>query len=164
MNCKYRKNIYKWVDGELKGASRNELENHLKLCVNCRKEFELIKKLNVIIRTSVSSIEPSPNFEGRFWQKVLEREKAPWLAKVLRGVESHIPVPNFAQALAVLLVALIIGGAGGVVSAMNTVMPERLEGAQTSVQYLSGFQEFKGIPSSSVTVSYLKAVEERNFR
>src|SRR3989338_1156917 len=125
MNCEYRKNIYKLVDDELKGASRDRLETHLKDCAICQKEVELIKRLNGLILTSAPPIEPSANFEGRFWQKVLQREKESWLVKVLRGIESHIPAPNFAQALAVLLVALIIGSTGGVVSAMITVTPEQ---------------------------------------
>lgn len=162
MNCKYQKNIHKWIDGELEGSQQREINSHLKLCAICQSEVKSLEKLNGLIRTSVSSIEPSLNFEGRFWQKVLEREKESWLAKVLRGLDSLIPVPNFAQVLTILLMALFIGGTGGFVATANTILPEQMQGKRESVKYLSGFQEFKGIPSSSVAASYLKVVERNS--
>lgn len=161
MNCKYQINIHKWMDGELEGLRQHEFDSHLKLCANCQVEVKQIEKLNGLIRTSAPSMEASLNFEGRFWQKVLEREKESWLAKVLRGLDSLIPVPNFAQVLTILLMALFIGGTGGFVATANTILPEQMQGKRESVKYLSGFQEFAGVPSSSVAASYLRTVSER---
>ena len=114
-------------------------------------------KLDKLLKESFSTIEPSKDFERVFWQKILERQKEPWFVRVLKDIESYIPFPTPSQAVAFLLVALLIGGTGGVVSAMN--VPTSLEAKRTSVQYLSGFHEFKGIPSFSVTATYLKTIE-----
>lgn len=161
MNCKYQKNINKWVDGELEGSLQREIESHVKSCMSCQKEVELLEKLNGLIRINAPSIEPSLNFEGQFWQKVLGREKESWLAKVLRGLDSLIPTPSFAQVFAIFLMALFIGGTGGFVATANTISPEQMQAKKASVKYLSGFQEFAGIPSTSVAASYLRGASER---
>ncbi len=161
MNCKYQKNIYQWTDGELKAAERLEFEKHLSACLICQKEVQALQSLNLLIRTNAVSIDPSLNFDGIFWQKVLQRENESWLAKVLRGLDSLIPVPNFAQVLTILLMALFIGGTGGFVATASTILPEQMQGKRESVKYLSGFQEFAGVPSASVAASYLRTVSER---
>ena len=114
-------------------------------------------KLDKLLKESFSPIEPSKDFERVFWQKILERQKEPWFVRVLKDLESLVPFPTPSQAVAFLLVAFFIGGTGGVVSAMN--VPTSLKAKRTSVQYLSGFHEFKGIPSSSVAGAYLKTIE-----
>lgn len=122
---------------------------------------DLYKWIDGALKTAPIPIELSETFEADFWKKVYARQEELWFIKLLREIESHIPTPSFAQAFAVLLIALLIGGTGGAVSVMNTITPQKIETQQTSIKYLSGFQEFKGIPSSSVAASYLKAVEER---
>ena len=114
-------------------------------------------KLDKLLKESFSTIEPSRDFERVFWQKIFERQKEPWLVRVLKDLEAFIPFPAPSQAVAFVLVAFLIGGTGGVVSAMN--VPTSLEAKRTSVQYLSGFHEFKGIPSSSVAATYLKTID-----
>ena len=161
MNCKHQKNIYRWADGELKDAGRPEFEKHLSACLICQKEVQALQKLNLFIRTNVVSIEPSPNFDGIFWQKVLQREKESWLSRALHRLDSLIPTPNFAQAFAILFMALFIGGTGGFVATANTFTPEQMQVRKASVKYLSGFQEFAGIPSTSVAASYLRGSSER---
>ena len=115
-------------------------------------------KLDKLLKESFSTIEPSKDFERVFWQKILERQKEPWFVRVLKDLESFIPFPTPVQAMAFVLTAFLIGGTGGVVSAMN--VPTSLEAKRTSVQYLSGFHEFKGIPSSSVAATYLKTIDD----
>ena len=91
----------------------------------------------LILKAAPSRIEPSAYFESRFWQKVSE-------PKTIRLFD-WIPVPCFAQAAAAIIVAVIIGGAGGAVSAMNT-------------------PEIKGISSSSVASNYLKLIGSENLK
>lgn len=126
-----------------------------------RNKKDIDKWIDDVLKTAPIPIELSETFEASFWKKVYAREQKFWFTKLLRDIESHIPIPTFAQAFAVLLIALLIGGTGGVVSAMNTINPQTLENERTSIKYLSGFHEFQGIPSSSVAASYMKAVEER---
>ena len=113
-------------------------------------------KLDKLLKESFSTMEPSKDFERMFWQKILERQKEPWFVRVLKDLESLVPFPTLSQTAAFVLTAFLIGGTGGVVSAMNA--PASLDAKRTSVQYLSGFREFKGIPSSSVAGAYLKTM------
>lgn len=164
MNCgSVRKNIYKWIGGRLEREKNKDFKSHLLECAGCQREVQSAKRLENLLRAGGYSIEPSPQFEADFWKKVFAREREPWLSRLLRDFESLVPVPNFSQAFAVLLIALFVGGAGGVVSAMNTLTPEGVESGRASIQYLSGFREFKGIPSSSVSAAYLRTTEERTF-
>ena len=163
MKCKWTvRKIYQWLDGELKNARKVAFESHLTGCVTCSKEIELARTFCKSLRAANTHIEPSPGFEATFWKKIYAREHESWLSKLLKDIESLVPVPTFSQAFAIFLIALLVGGTGGVVSAMNIITPARLEGEVTSVKYLSGFHEFQGLPSSSVAATYLKVVRERN--
>lgn len=42
---KYKMLINKWIDGEISGSEKAELERHLQTCRNCRNEFEKFQKL-----------------------------------------------------------------------------------------------------------------------
>ena len=116
-----------------------------------------------MLRAGAEAVEPSPDFEANFWQKVFALEKEPWSSRLFRELESLVPVPSLAESFAVLLIALLIGGAGGAFSAVNTLTPERLQAERASVRYLSGFSEFKGLPSPSLAAAYLETGEERVF-
>lgn len=160
MNCgSVKKYLSSWVDGELKTSENRGFEEHLASCASCQREEESLKAFSGLLRMSAERIEPSFDFESRFWKKAFEREKEPWLVRILKDFESLIPVPSLGQVFAVLTLALFIGGASGVVSATNTLTPDRIQGSKESVQYLSGFREFGGIPSPSVAGAYLKTVQ-----
>ena len=155
------------------GIQEKDLLAHVEGCLGCRKETKSIQRLNGLLEGFFSPVEPSKDFERVFWRKILERsatkapadssfgeQKEPWFVRVLKDIESLVPLPTPSRAAAFLLVAFLIGGTGGVVSAMN--VPTSLEAKRTSVQYLSGFHEFKGIPSSSVAATYLKTIESED--
>ena len=111
---------------------------------------------------SAPAIEPSREFDNRFWSRVIEHQRQPWLLRLLKDLEFLIPTPNFSQAFAVLVIAFVIGGTGGFFSAFQTLRtPEQVQAQRISVQYLSGFGEFKGVPSTSVAGTYLRTTEER---
>jgi anti-sigma factor RsiW len=156
MNCKYKINIHKWIDGELERSRQREFESHAKLCAICQGEVKSLQKLNGLIRTSAPSIEPSLNFEGRFWQKVLSRKKESLFTRVLRNLENLIPIPNFAQAVAALVIAFLVGSTGGAVSVFSSG-----SGQNEPAIYLSGSPEYQGLPNASIAASYLKTIEGR---
>jgi len=118
------------------------------------------EEFETLLRASVPVITPSPGFDGVFWKKLMGRQKEPRLVRLLRGLESWVPTPNFTGAVAVVMIAFLVGGAGGVYSVKN--VPASLEAQRSSVQYLSGFREFQGIPASSVAATYLKAIGKGN--
>ncbi len=148
------------LDGEISDSVKAKLTPHLEGCSACQGEFESIKTFHGIFRSHTSTIEPSKDFERVFWQKVLERQKEPWFMRLLKELGSLLPHSTTPQLAMVVLMAVLIGGTGGAVSAMNSM--GSLEAERSSVQYLSGFREFKGVPSSSVAASYLKVVDHRS--
>lgn len=159
MDCRdSKKTIYQMLDGEAPDAVRAELTLHVEGCSACREESKSINVFHSVLKSNLARIEPSKGFERIFWQKVLERQKEPWFVRLLKELDSLIPRPSNPQVAMVVLTALLIGGTGGVVSARSVT--GSFEAERTSVQYLSGFREFKGVPSSSVAVSYLKAIDK----
>jgi len=116
------------------------------------------EEFETLLRAGVPEIIPSPGFDGVFWKKVMDRQREPRLVRLFRDLESWVPTPNLTGALAVVVLAFLVGGAGGVYSVKN--VPPSLEAQRSSVQYLSGFREFQGIPASSVAATYLKTIEE----
>ncbi|MGH7198450.1 MAG: hypothetical protein ACREH5_06915 [Candidatus Omnitrophota bacterium] len=114
--------------------------------------------LDKALKAGAPEIAPSPGFDAIFWKKVMERQKEPRLVRLFRDLESWVPTPNFSGAVAVVLIAFLVGGTGGVYSIKNA--PPSLIAQRSSVQYLSGFREFQGVPASSVAATYLKTIEE----
>ena len=151
MRCEtFKKDLYRYWDGELIGAPKAELERHLTGCVSCQKESASVENFKGLLEsTGKPLVQPSLGFEARFWHKVETRHQAPWFVRLLKDLEFSLPLPNVSQAFAVLLVAFLIGGSGGVVSARTTA----------PLSYFSGFPEFKGVPSPSITAAYLKAAQ-----
>ena len=148
------------LDGEIPDSVEAKLTPHLEGGSACQGELESIKTFHGILRSHPFTIEPSKDFERVFWQKALEREKEPWFIRLLKELDSLIPHPSMPQVAMVVLMAFLFGGTGGIVSARNST--GAFEAETNSVKYLSGFREFKGVPSSSVATSYLKVIDPRS--
>lgn len=146
MNCTdVKRKIPMWLDSELADNLQIGLKAHIDGCVSCKKEAEHFRTFRNLLTKSAPQVEPSPNFEARFWAKVTARQKEPKVIRIFQDIVSFIPVPNLAQAAAVMLIVVLIGGGAGFVSAMNT-------------------PEIKGISSSSVASNYLKWIESENLK
>lgn len=155
VKCKAAKrDIYRWVDKELKGAEEEALEEHLGQCSFCQKELESIQSFDQVLKAAPGKIDLSGNFERVFWEKISNREKKPLVVKLLRDFQSFLPALNLSQALAALVISFFIGGASGVV--FTTTLAQQLPSQRASIHYLSGFREFKGVPETSMAGSYLK--------
>lgn len=164
MKCRLiQKNMDRWLDGSLIDSFKREVELHVKGCSSCQKELEIAKTLQEVLRTSNATTEPSSDFDAVFWRKVYARSSEPWFSKLLHGFEFLIPIPNFSQAFVALTLAFFLGSAGGLLSVRNAQALNLNTRLNSPVQTLSGFQEFKGIPSSSVAGMYLTMIEERNL-
>jgi len=102
MKCKdAEKRLLRSFDGELEGATKADLDGHLKACPGCRRKQT---EYGVLLKNlKVEDTEPLPYFWQRLEAKLRERERVePWTiwAKWSRRV---IPV-------ALALILLFIGG------------------------------------------------------
>ncbi len=122
------------------------------------------EEFETLLKASAPGITPSQGFEARFWEKVAERQREPWLVGLFRGLESWVPTPSFAGALTVLVIAFLMGSAVGVYYSTRSAAVPSLEAQRTSIQYLSGFREFQGVPASSIAVTYLRTIESGGLR
>jgi len=77
MDCKRdREEIGAFMDGELEGAARAELESHLSTCASCRAEVAAHDRLASAF-SALAPVTPPGDFEARFWARVArEREGA----------------------------------------------------------------------------------------
>jgi anti-sigma factor RsiW len=163
MKCKDSKRyIYQMLDGETPDEVKAGLIVHLEECSACQAEYKSIEAFQRDLKSEVLALEPSVRFERVFWQKVLERQKEPWIQRVFQGLESFFPVPSLSQMAAALLFSFIIGSTTGVFAAMKEPAENQMQVTRNSIQYLSGFPEYKGLPSVSVAGAYLKASQEGN--
>ncbi len=163
MNCKEtRRKISGWLDDELEHRLKRQLTDHLDICSSCMKEAESLKVFQKIMIESAPQIKSSPDFDAVFWKKVSGREKRTAAEIFFEKIISLIPQPSLAQAAAMLLIAIMIGGAGGAVSAMNA--PQGIPADSGAIKSLSGFQEFKGVPKPSMASTYLQILEARELK
>ncbi len=58
-----------YLDGELPAAARISLDGHLPDCGECREALEAQRALELELQ-ALPRIEPSPQFEARFWARL----------------------------------------------------------------------------------------------
>jgi anti-sigma factor RsiW len=163
MNCHDAKKwMERWSDGAMDVRLKEPFERHLKSCPACQKEAAKTQAFSQVLRASASNIEPSLDFDTRFWEKVAARQKAPWYSKLSRNLDDWMPVPNLAQVVVMGTLALLIGSAAGAYSLTNPAGEIQRENTAASVSYLSGTADFNGIPASSMTAAYLKMTQTRS--
>ena len=158
MRCgAFERQIDRWLDRKLGVGEKVDFQTHRDQCGPCRTALESAQKLEALIKIAPGQIAPPRNFEALFWARLSERQKEPWILRIRRECLSLLPVPSRTEALAFALVAFIIGAGGGAISASGVA--GQFEAERNSIQYLSGFREFKGMPVSSVSANYLRAIE-----
>lgn len=153
-----KKILYQWLDGELKEKEKAVCEAHLSSCRRCQDEIAALKAFSQVLKASASTIHPSESFELNFREKLAAKNAESWLSKLTRFFEDlrlSLPVPSFAQSLAAIVLAVFIGGTGGLLSSVT----ERQLNNEKAMYHLSGFDEYKGIPTISLTGTYLKLIE-----
>jgi predicted anti-sigma-YlaC factor YlaD len=92
-----------YQDGELSAENEKAIKTHLDVCEVCRKEEKLLSESWEMLG-DLKSIEPSPNFEARFWARVRQEESKQ------TGWRSLLPA---ALGLAGMAAVWVIGVTGG---------------------------------------------------
>ncbi|MBI4549412.1 MAG: zf-HC2 domain-containing protein [Candidatus Omnitrophica bacterium] len=155
MICRtFQRKKYAFLEAAVTPEERISLQNHLASCASCRKACEEAETLRKWLRSGAAEVETSPDFDARFWSRVRERESAPWTVRLGRFLEELLPVPQLAPLAALLTAAFLIGSAGGLASFIDLA-----DETGRGVIPMSGFEEYKGMPESSLTGTYLKAIE-----
>jgi Predicted transmembrane transcriptional regulator (anti-sigma factor) len=69
MQCKEAKRlISSYIDGEISPDKRRDLEGHLLICSDCRRELEMMEKIVKLIH-ELPEIEPSEELSDKIWVK-----------------------------------------------------------------------------------------------
>lgn len=164
MKCKAaRKQISRGLDDALSPAAKAGLQSHVESCAACAAEVTREKKLRALLRAERPLLQPSENFERTFWRKASESPKEFRWSWLWESIESVLPSPSFAQAAAAILLGLLVGGAGGALALWGAGVSPRGPEVSLAVHSLTGFTEYKGLPSASLTAAYLQTEEKRGI-
>ena len=156
------RDLSRWVDGAFKGKEGMDLADHIKTCAFCQKEAAIFQSLNRTLQSSRENIQVAPSFETVFWEKVSDRQRIPWLARFLNGLEVLVPTSNLRQAVAFSILAFFIGNMSGV--GWELGQGALATASLASTRYFSSLQEFKGVPSYSLGAVYLKTIEKEDAK
>jgi putative zinc finger protein len=77
--CHVTEMISAFIDGELSHKDKQLVDQHLKDCAVCRKEYDTLKSVDNLL-CNINPIEPSSGFNRRFWEEVdvQAAKKKPW--------------------------------------------------------------------------------------
>lgn len=157
MRCeKIKEKLSAFIDNELDREKTSDIEKHLAECSDCNQELKILAKTWDSLEVW-EKIEPSDNFEARFWQRVRERELRQPLFQ--RLFTKAIPVPT-------TVIILVIGLLGGIYLG-NIVYPkenkvsgdESLSSGKENFLYLDNFEDF---PPESVGGVYIVLTSQKN--
>jgi anti-sigma factor RsiW len=72
-----------YLDGELRGQRRNQVEDHLTRCAACRKELEQLRGLSALLQETVpaESFTPADRFVANLTLRLPRRSEAPSVRK-----------------------------------------------------------------------------------
>ena len=143
---KFKEDFSSFLDGELPYDQQQLLEDHLKICLNCKEAIRQIK----IIKQSLSylpQVSTSPDFEQRLRQQIFQQnQKTPFLPPQLQNWK--LPAMGSAIVLATLGLFLVfnqspdsvIPSQGPAESPFNTAAPQLPGNRQTPVTSSSSSQ------------------------
>ncbi|MFH1946452.1 MAG: zf-HC2 domain-containing protein [Acidobacteriota bacterium] len=157
MRCKkVKEKLPAFLDNELDREKTSEIKQHLAKCSGCNQEFKMLARTWETLEVW-KKIEPSENFEARFWQRVRERElRHPLFQRLLTKI---ILVPT----TTIILVIGLLGGIylGNIVYPKETKVStdESLSLGKENFFYLDNFEDF---PPESVGGVYIVLTSQKN--
>jgi len=156
MNCiKVKKKLSALLDNEIDQKPKPDIEHHLTECPACEHEYKLLTQIWNSLE-AWEKIEPSDNFEARFWQKA--REKEPRLTSFQGLIRKVILVP-------IATISLMIGVMGGIhlgqilFPGKTKPLTEESLLLKRDFLYLDNFEDF---PPESLAGVYLSLTSQRD--
>ncbi|MFQ5835715.1 MAG: anti-sigma factor family protein [bacterium] len=151
MRCKkIERRLERYLGGELKQQQVNQVKQHLNQCNKCRQEVDLLAQTSAVLRTW-EGIEPSDDFEARFWQRIALEERQ-LLTPGSLGQLARIFSP------VAIIAALIIGGLALSNFVKKNFSSETINLAEKRYLTSSALDSFQNIPPGSLTEVYIKLV------
>jgi anti-sigma factor RsiW len=146
MNCyKAKKKLSAYLDGEVSGADRKEIAEHLKSCRGCQEELAALSRISNTL-DAIGRMEVPPYFMTRVRQGIRDAAKpVPFLERI-RGIAM-----SFATATAVV-VSLLIGNQFGKIL-YQSVAPTVVSGT-TDTGDVFGFETLQEFPDGSLSDIY----------
>lgn len=90
-------NLSAYLDNELSEKERLEIERHIEICRDCREEIETLSSLNNNLLNLKEEIEPSSNFNMKFWERVKAEDERKKIGLF------WLPIPATAVLLLIIL-------------------------------------------------------------
>jgi anti-sigma factor RsiW len=144
MDCaKIQEQLVAYLDGELDPQEKAGCESHLAGCPLCLKEKETLERTWQLLE-SAPSIEPSPAFRARFWERVRQEEQS-W---------SGLAFPRLVPAMAGLLAVWVVGvGVGSLAFMRSSTLSQDFESPAAQWMPLAD--------ASSLGTAYLRRMEDK---
>lgn len=143
MNCKQTQaSLSAYQDKELSPLDASAVKAHLDDCRACQDELQQISRAWEML-SSLGTIEPSPNFKARFWEKVRREEAKP-------GLWDWMAWPQLVPTLAGAMALWILGITGGMFLYENHAS-QSAEGSRTALKVFTS-----PYPPNSIEKIYLQ--------
>ena len=148
-----RKDISAYVDGELTEKEKLAVDTHLQKCPDCKRVFNQFAAQSQVLR-EVAEIEPSPDFDVRFWTKVTKQnERTPLAAEWPSLIFSPTRL-----IFASILLGILVGGIMGKITSFRHFSSIPTQKTYFERLNLYAFNDF---PRGSVGNAYLTLSTKR---
>ena len=99
-----------WLDGELNPSEAETVRSHVAGCADCAEERRQLEKLQVAMKSVVSTASGRIVFEP-FWRGVRERieRNRPWHVEMMDWLRSALEAPALVWAVPAMIVVFIVG-------------------------------------------------------
>jgi predicted anti-sigma-YlaC factor YlaD len=150
MKCKkVRRKLGAYLDGELKEKEKLEVKEHLRQCSECRRQGQLLTKVNFSLKER-EPIPPPANFQEIIWERINAEEK-------VRGLKPALAELRKTTTIAVATVLLAAGVITGVLVG-NFILPQRPQSQGETYVSSIELENLQGFPSGSLSQVYFDLV------
>lgn len=162
MNCRSVRNSFvSFLENQLLGEQRIEIESHLKICPNCSRLLEEFSLLWKAVEHR-EKIEPFPYFWTRLKQRIVEHEEG--RKPVLGWLGGLVGWARPAVVVATLLICIFLGySLGNFPQSVNGQTASQVDERTVALEQF--FDSYNldpsiGLPTGSIEATYLDMISE----
>ncbi|MDZ7265774.1 MAG: anti-sigma factor [candidate division KSB1 bacterium] len=113
--CEIKEHLLDYLDNELPATLHDEVEQHLRTCLDCRTELESYRTTTLLLQLRAVP-EPSAGYWDQTWEKIRRRTQARVFPL---HAAPHLPVPRWQRLLQTAWRPLLLTAAGFLLAALG---------------------------------------------
>lgn len=148
--CRVKRRLSAYLDGEVTGHEKRDIEEHVKLCSSCSFEMKTLREICLLLKED-SGVEPSSDFLLKVFAKIKKKQGR---YSLLNRDWTLTPSFSWIRVALLLILSVAIGISLGSITSRGKP-PAFLIWPEGKLPRETYLEDFKNVPPGSMTQVYL---------